>query len=97
MKIGRAFGWAALAAVVAAAVIAPQLLLQNSAKAYMTSIGFAPIDVQLQGTRIPCKGYFDVGFGVMYMINRAAKPEYDSGRVCRPLFSSGWKLYPDQN
>ena len=97
MKIGKALGWAALAAIAAAAVVAPQLLLQNSARAYMISIGIPPIDVQIQGTRMPCNGYFDVGFNVMYMPDRAAKPEYDSGRVCRPIFSAEWKLYPEQN
>jgi hypothetical protein len=97
MKIGKVFGWAMMAAIAAAATVAPQLLLQQSAQAYMTSLGIDPNDLKIQGTRIPCKGYFDVGFNVLYMLNRAAKPEHDSGRVCRPLLSGDWKLYPEQN
>jgi len=49
---------------------------------------------EILGTRIPCRGMFDIGVTVVFQ--NSAQGEYIGGRLCRPLDgSSEWTWYPD--
>lgn len=84
--------WGALAVIAIAAPLTLRALLVDSAESFLKTLGDYTA-VSLRGTRIPCMGYFDVGFTVTYR-----RPQVDTdfgGRICRPIMSPDWVLYPD--
>ena len=84
-----------LGALATIAIIAASLtlhaLLFNSAESYLKTLG--DNTMSLYGTRMPCMGYFDVGFTVVY--RRRSAPV--KGRICRPIMSPDWVFYPNPN
>ena len=95
-------GWGALIALAAIAIataLSLRALLVDSAESYLKTLGDKT--VSLLGTRIPCMGYFDVGFTVHYEGTRFGNPSKEKypfvGRICRPIISSDWVWYPDPN
>ena len=87
-----------LGALATIAIIAVSLtlhaLLATSAESYLKTV--ADNTISLRGTRIPCMGYFDVGFIVFYRRPRVNVP-FAAGRICRPIMSPDWVFYPDPN
>ena len=86
-------GVSAIIAVIIAASLSLNALLVDSAKSYLKTLGDNTIS--LHDTRIPCMGYFDVGYIVDYQRPRATVPS--RGRICRPIMSPDWAFYPDPN
>jgi hypothetical protein len=85
--------WGALAAIAIAASLTLRALLVDSAESYLKTLG--DNTVSLRGTRMPCIGYFDVGFTVNYRRTRVDTSFV--GRICRPIMSPDWVFYPDRN
>lgn len=85
--------WGALAAIAIAAILTLRALLVDSAESYLKTLGDKT--VTLIGTRMPCMGYFDVGFIVYYRQPRVDVPSI--GRICRPIMSPDWVFYPNPN
>ena len=65
--------WVALPVItIIAGSLTLNALLASSAERYLKTFGDTA--VSLDGTRMPCTGYFDVGFTVVYRRPRAGAP-----------------------
>jgi hypothetical protein len=88
--------WGALGAIAIAAIVTLvtlRALLVDSARSYLKT---SEDNIEtLNGTRMPCKGYFDAGFIVFYHRPRDGAPFI--GRICRPIMSPDWVFYPNRD
>jgi hypothetical protein len=87
------WSWIAAAAagliLTVAVLIAPHVLMRDSALVYLQNIGVKGV---LHSTRIPCHGFFDAGYVVLYTGDRTGKLCRPTARPCGALLSCEIRL-----